>query len=144
MSLFTRLIQTLLPTVSSAVIQPLLNELKEFVRSQVVNALLEQVARALTKGIDGLVKVFVTHLEPPEAHKLTNGLLDEFQRQTYQLAESVRVYAEAAYQVVIALKRGDDEAHVNSLRSVRERLRKDVEAEIRDVFAVLTGGTPGD
>lgn len=144
MPLFTRLIQSLLPTVSSAVVQPLLAELKEFARSQVVNVLLAQVARVLTKGIDGLVKAFVTHLEPPDARKLTSGVLDEFQRQVFQFAESLRVYTDAAYQVVVALKRGDDEAQVNSLRNIRERLRKDVEAEIRDGFAVLTGGTPED
>jgi len=144
MNPFARLIQTLLPSLSSAVVQPLLNELKEFARSQVVKVLLSQVARVLTKGIDGLVKAFVYHLESSDAHKLTSGVLDEFQRQAYQLAESVRVYADAAYQVVAALKRGDADPQVNSLRNVRERLRRDVEAEIRDVFAVLTGGAPED
>jgi hypothetical protein len=144
MPLFADLIKRLLPSLSAELVRPLLNELKEFARSQVVGALLKQVARVLTKGIDGLVKAFVTHLEPPDANRLKNGVLDEFQRQIVQLAESLRVYADAAYQVVVALKRHDGEDDVNSLRNVRERLRQDVEREIGDVFAVLTGGTPED
>lgn len=144
MGLFANLLKTILPALSSEIAGRLLGELKDFARSQVVGLLIPQCARVVTKGIDGLVKAFATHLEPPDANKLKNGVLDEFQRQLYQLAESLRIYADAAYQVVIALRRGDDESDVNSLRNVREKLRKEVEREFYDVFSVLTGGTPED
>lgn len=144
MALFASLIQTLLPNLTATVARELLSDLKEFARSQIVEIVVMQAARVVTKGIDGLVKVFARRLDAPDAHTLTHGVLDEFHRQVMQLAESLRTYAAAAYEVEAAKVRGDVPAQIDKLRNARAALQKDVEGEFHDTFSVLTGGTPED
>jgi hypothetical protein len=144
MTLFTTLIGKLLPNLAQEVAGPLLADLRAFVQAQVVDLAVRQVTRAVTKGVDGLVKILARHLAPPDAHAVTHGVVDEFHRQQAQLVEALRLYADAAYQVEAAKDRGDAEAAVNGLRTSRAHFQAAVEAEMRDVFAVLTGGTPED
>lgn len=144
MALFASLLKTLLPNLTGDLTKGLLGDLKELARSQIVGIVVPQAARIVTKGIDGLVKVFVKRLTPSDAHKMVDGVMDEFHRQIAQLTESLRVYADAAYQVEVSKVRGDEEAQINSLRNIRARLQKDVEGEFRDTFSVVLGGTPED
>lgn len=144
MSVIAKLAKTLLPALPADLLQGLLKDVRKLALHQLLDLVVPQLTRFMTKAIDGLVKVFVTRLEPADARRLADGLVDEFQRQFAQLVESLRGYVAAAHAVNVAQKQGQPSDQVDRLRAEREKMRREVRAEIEDVFTVLAGGEPED
>lgn len=144
MSLYSTLIQILVPSINYEVLHDLLRGLAELARAQAIDLFVPSVTRVLTKGIDGLVKIFVQKLEPLDAHVVSHGVIDAFETQAAQFATVLRQYTNAAHAVEAAKKAGEPIITVDVLRKMRESLRRDAQGEMHDMFAVLTGGTPDD
>lgn len=142
MSLYTTLIQKLIPGIAGDLLHSVLGDLRNVAKAAAIDVLVPTLARVITKGIDGLVKTFVIHFDHADAERVTHGAISAFQEQVNQFCGTLRVYAQAAYNVEVA--KAADSTQVDALRKTREGLRLDVQGEVHDVMAVLTGGTPDD
>jgi hypothetical protein len=143
--MFELLVKETLGHLTLSLQRDVVRDLKANAKEVLTKQVAEAAARAILKGVDGVVAVAVNNLSRRDAQKLLDGYTEHLGQELSELFDALDVYIPLQLNVELAkAAHGNDSAEVNKARSERKAGIDEFKEEFRDLFRVIVGDEPKD